>query len=355
MTSIVKAAVAAAMVVALCPAVASAKAPSSHRGSTVVGATNFKGDVFPYRLYTPSSYRAGRATPLVVVAHGCQTTAAQEEQITEFDQLADREGFVVLYPEDDALSQSLPGPVRQCFKFVYPQFYFRGFADTAAVAQMTRAVMRLRAIDPQRVYLVGVSGGGLLTSASAAAYPDLYAAVGIVESAGYADGFCLGTGTGIPVQVSAELARVAMGANARVVPLFVMGSTGDLAFPQACAKKALQQGLRTDNLVLSGSQTSPILLSPSAVRRGKVRHGRTYAVTSFRDRAGCLIGQQTIIDGMPHAWPGGSAKPAWKGYSDPTAPSGAKTAWEFFRQFTKSSTAMPCATASGEGLDHRHS
>ncbi|HEX3706605.1 MAG TPA: PHB depolymerase family esterase [Mycobacteriales bacterium] len=314
------------------------------RGTTTIGVTNFKGDRYPYRLYTPSSYRSGHSAPLVVVAHGCQTTAEQEEKLALFDQLADREGFVVLYPEDDALSQALPGPVKQCFKFFYPQVYFRGFADTAAIAQMTRTVMSRRDIDRQRVYMVGVSGGGLVTSASAGAYPDLYAAVGIVESAGYADGFCLGTGTGVPAVASAQLAYTAMGPRARVVPLFVIGSTGDLAFPAACEEKALQQGLRTDNLVISGGQTGPISLTPAAVRHEKVPGGRTYTVSTFHDPKGCLIGQQTIIDGMPHAWPGGTDDPAYRGYTDPTAPSGAKTAWNFFRHFTLTSSAMPCAT-----------
>jgi poly(hydroxyalkanoate) depolymerase family esterase len=341
-----------AFVLALMPCVARAATPTptptpTAHGTTTLGVTNFKGDRFPYRLYTPPSYRPGHAAPLVVVAHGCQTTAAQEEKLSLVDLEADREGFVVLYPEDDALSHSLPDPLKQCFKFFYPQTYFRGFADTAAIAQMTRTVMTLRDIDPQRVYMVGISGGGLITSASAGAYPDLYAAVGIIESAGYADGVCLGTGTGTPVVASAQLAYTAMGPRARVVPLFVIGSTGDVAFPARCEEKALQQGLRTDNLVISGTQTGPISLQPAAVRHGKVPHGRAYTVSTFRDPNGCLIGQQTIIDGMPHAWPGGTSDPEYAGYTDPTAPSGAKTAWDFFRHFTLSSSAMPCATKTG--------
>jgi poly(hydroxyalkanoate) depolymerase family esterase len=312
-------------------------------GATTHGVTNFKGDRFPYLLYTPTSYRQGRAAPLVVVMHGCQTTAAQEQQITRFDLVADRHGFVVLYPEVDPIGKASPGPIANCWKFLYPAVYFRGFGDTAAVAQMTHEVMRKRTIDRQRVYIVGVSGGGLMTSASAATYPDLYAADGIVESAGYADGPCFTDGVGIPVQASAQLARVAEGSHARVAPIFVIGSTGDLAFPAACEKKALQQGLRTDNLVISGSQTGPISLSAASVSSGQVPKGRRYTVSTFRDPNGCLIAQQTIIDGMPHAWPGGSSHMG--GYSDPTAPDGATIAWNFFRHFTLSSSTLPCATA----------
>ncbi|HVX68288.1 MAG TPA: PHB depolymerase family esterase [Mycobacteriales bacterium] len=333
----------AAVALALLPCAAVAAPSDLGHGKTTHGVTNFKGDRFPYLLYTPPSYRPDRAMPLVVVVHGCQTTAVQEEQITRFDRLADRAGFVVVYPEVDPIGKASPGPLANCWKFVYPPVYFRGLGDTAAIAQTTRTVMRQRHVDRQRVYMVGVSAGGLITSAAAADYPDLYAAVGIIESAGYLDGPCFTDGVGIPVEASAQLAYLAMGSRARVVPRFVMGSTGDLAFPQTCAKKALQQGLRTDNLVLGGSQTGPISLSAAAVRRGKVPQGRSYTVSAFRDPAGCLIGQQTIIDGMPHAWPGGSSHMG--GYSDPTAPDGATTAWRFFRRFTLRGTAMPCAEA----------
>ncbi len=335
--------VVAAIALVLLPCVAAAAPSDLGNGKTTHGVTNFKGDRFPYLLYTPTSYRAGQAAPLVVMAHGCQTTAAQEEQITRFDKLADRYGFVVLYPEVDPIGKATPGPFANCWKFLDPAVYFRGFGDTAAIAQMTHEMMRLRDIDRQRVYMVGVSGGGLITSASAAAYPDLYTAVGIVESAGYADGPCFTNGVGTPVQASAQLAYEAEGSYARVVPIFVIGSTGDLAFPAPCEKKALQQGLRTDNLVISGSQDGPISLSAASSRGGRVRKGRGYTVSTFRDPNGCLIGEQTIIDGMPHAWPGGSSHVG--GYSDPTAPDGATIAWKFFRHFTLRGTAMPCATA----------
>jgi poly(hydroxyalkanoate) depolymerase family esterase len=334
----------AALALALLPCAAAAAPSDLGNGKTTHGVTNFKGDRFPYLLYTPTSYHPGHAAPLVVMVHGCQTTAVQEEQITRFDKLADKHGFVVLYPEVDPIGKASPGPIANCWKFLDPVVYFRGFGDTAAIAQMTHEVTRKRDIDRQRIYLVGVSGGGLMTSASAATYPELYAAVGIVESAGYADGPCFTDGVGIPVEASAQLAHVVQGAHARVVPIFTIGSTGDLAFPAACEKKALQQGLRTDNLAISGSQTRPISLSPAAVRRDKVPNGRSYTVSTFRDPSGCLIGQQTIIDGMPHAWPGGSSKMG--GYSDPTAPDGATIAWNFFKHFTLSGTAMPCAESA---------
>jgi hypothetical protein len=48
---------------------------------------------------------------------------------------------------------------------------------------------------------------------------------------------------------------------------------------------------------------------------------------------------------MPHAWPGGTTDPKYKGYGDPTAPDGAEATWAFLKRYRKSDTAMPCAEA----------
>jgi poly(hydroxyalkanoate) depolymerase family esterase len=330
----------------VCAPRAHAQAPAPYPpdpGQTTTGTVTSNGSIYPYILYTPTTYRPGHALPLVVMVHGCQTTADTELHVTLFNKLAEREGFAVLYPEVDDLGRNQPGPASQCWKFTDPASYFRGSGDDAAIADMTRVAMGKLTIDPDRVYLVGVSAGGLMASVDAATYPDIFAAVGIVESAGYADAPCFATGVGIPVQASAQLAFAQMGPRARVVPIFAIGSTGDLAFPKNCADKGLEQGLRTDNLVISGAQGGPIALTPASTHVAQRPGGRTYKVFTYRDPDGCLIGSKTIIDGMPHAWPGGTTDPKYKGYGDPSAPEGAEIAWAFFQHFTKSQTSMPCA------------
>jgi hypothetical protein len=185
----------------------------------------------------------------------------------------------------------------------------------------------------------------VLAWVEAAAYPELYAAVAILESSAYGDGPCFTTGVGIPVETSAQLAFAQMGPRARVVPRFVTGSDADLAFPEPCAEKALDQGLRTNNLVLGDSQTAPIALTPAAVRQEQKPGGLSYTDDTYRDPAGCLIGERWLIHGMPHAWPGGTNDPKYVGWNDPRAPDGAEGTWAFFKRYRKSDTAMPCAEA----------
>jgi poly(hydroxyalkanoate) depolymerase family esterase len=334
-----------ALAAALSPGAAAAADPADP-GRTTAGAVMSNGTEFQYLLYTPRSYRPRHAAPLVVAVHGCQTTAEQHMRSTLFNRVAERHGFVVLYVDVDEAGRTFPGPLNQCWKFFDPAAYFRGNSDAAAIADMTRAVMSKRAINPQRVYVVGTSAGGLMASVEAAAYTDLFAAAGIVEGAGYADGTCFTNGVGTPIEQSAQLAFEAMGPRARVVPRFVTGSDADLAFPNTCAEKALEQGLRTNNLVISGDQSRPIALTPATVRHRQKPGGLAYEVNTYRDPGGCLIGERWLIHGMPHAWPGGTTDPKYAGFTDPKAPSGAKGFWSFAHHFTKRGTSMPCAETS---------
>ena len=55
--------------------------------------------------------------------------------------------------------------------------------------------MERKRIDTARVYMVGMSAGGFMTSIMAAAYPDLFTAVTINAAGAYADASCLVSGT----------------------------------------------------------------------------------------------------------------------------------------------------------------
>ena len=326
---------------------AAAGEPAEDPGKTKTGTVASNGNDFGYILYTPTSYEARRPAPLVVVVHGCQTTAEQEMRVSLYNRLAERKGFVVLYPDVDEIGRTLPGPLNQCWKFPDPTSYFRGTGDAAAIADMTKFAISKRSVDLERVYLAGISAGGLMTSIEAAAYPDLYAAVAIMSSAGYADAPCFATGIGVPVEASAELAHVVMGSYARVVPRMVLGGDADLAFPWSCTSKALDSGLRTNNLVLSGSQTEPIRLSPTSTRERQVPGGRRYTVSRYHDGDGCLAGESWRIHGMGHFWSGGTTDPAYAGYTDVSGPSAAKATWKFLSRFRNSETGEPCAEAGG--------
>jgi poly(hydroxyalkanoate) depolymerase family esterase len=296
-----------------------------------------------FLVYTPSTYDPARPAPLVVLTHGCNTTAAQQEAASIADPIAEREGFVVMYPDNDDNLHAV-----QCWRWYDKPQQHRDTGDLATIAGMTRAVMSMRSLDAQRVYEIGMSSGALITSDLAAAYPDLYAAIGIMAGGPYGEDSCLIEQNGAPsvsdVPKAASDAFAEEGQRARVMPFIVLNGDQDHTVAPACGQQAVDQWVRTDNLVISGQQTAPLGLAPTADRAGAVPGGYAFDVLSYRGPDGCVVGEHWVVHGMDHFWSGGTTDPKYAQFTDPRGPNASAAAWAFFSRFTR--TATTCADAT---------
>jgi poly(hydroxyalkanoate) depolymerase family esterase len=345
----------ALLVVPAAPSQASYRPPAGYRHALHSEPTGS----YEYWTYTPRTYRPSKPAPLVVVVHGCNTTAVEQIKANEAERLAEREGVVLMYPDfrneadpdpdsGESTNESLLGShAARCWRAMYDVAgdTQRGLGDPAAIANMTRAVMADLRIDPNRVYVVGMSSGAMMTSVLGASYPDLYAAIGVVAGCAYLDApACMARSTADPdaAQAEARAAVAQMGAAARVVPVIDLHGDADGTVPYASSAAVMRQWLVTDNLVLTGSPEGPFPLQPTTQVRRKRQGGRSYTVESYRDRHGCLVGQHVRVHGMGHFWPGGSADRRWYEWEDARAPSGAELTWAFFRRFTRTSTGGAC-------------
>lgn len=106
-----------------------------------------------YHVYAPA--RRAQSPALVVVLHGGFGTGAGAEAAYHWDALADRDGFVVLYP--DGLQRAWNAG--DCCG----QPRARGVDDVAFIEAAIRATARTYATDPARLYVTGISNGGMMT------------------------------------------------------------------------------------------------------------------------------------------------------------------------------------------------
>ncbi|WP_433268468.1 extracellular catalytic domain type 1 short-chain-length polyhydroxyalkanoate depolymerase [Micromonospora vinacea] len=113
------------------------------------------------------------ARPAVVVAmHGCGGSGPGFYSGSEFASLADRYGYIVIYPS--ATQQAGFG---NCFDVWSDAAKRRGGgSDPVSIVSMIRYVQQQYAADPDRVYATGSSSGGMMTNHMLALYPDLFKA-----------------------------------------------------------------------------------------------------------------------------------------------------------------------------------
>ena len=141
-------------------------------GAFLSGSHQHAGLTLKYKLYVPPG-ATGRPLPLVVMLHGCTQDPDDFAAGTGMNELAHAQGFLVLYP-----AQSQGANPARCWNWFKHNHQGRS-GEAAVIASMTQTVVRERDADPARVYIAGLSAGGAMAALVAAAYPELFAAVGV--------------------------------------------------------------------------------------------------------------------------------------------------------------------------------
>ncbi|MGL5003180.1 MAG: extracellular catalytic domain type 1 short-chain-length polyhydroxyalkanoate depolymerase, partial [Casimicrobium sp.] len=123
-----------------------------------------------YRLYVPEHLRREKL-PLVVMIHGCRQSADDFEHGTRMNEIADRENFAVLYPEQTSFAN-----MRRCWNW-FDTNTANGKGECAILREMIDIAFEHTKCDASRVYVAGLSSGAALAGLLAFHYPEQIAAV----------------------------------------------------------------------------------------------------------------------------------------------------------------------------------
>jgi feruloyl esterase len=224
------------------------------------------------------------------VLHGCLQTARAYDEGSGWSLLARRHGFALVYAE-----QSQANNPNRCFNWFQPHDARRGSGEALSIRQMVTRMRRTHSIDPDRIFITGLSAGGAMVSVMLATYPEVFAGGGIIA--------------GLPYGAASGMRQV-MSAMKRPQPRTAQ-HWGDLvraasSYPGPRPTVSIWHG--TEDRTVAASNAAALLSQWTNVHGISEEVFSQTSVAGHRRRAwlnrkGDTVIEQYLIDGMGHGTP----------------------------------------------------
>jgi poly(hydroxyalkanoate) depolymerase family esterase len=268
-----------------------------------------------YKVYVPThAPRNQRA--LVVMLHGCTQDPDDFAVGTGMNLLAEEHGFIVAYPKQAAVANQ-----SACWNWFSAADQMRDMGEPSIIAGITRELITEFCIDPTRVYVAGLSAGGAMAAIMGATYPELYAGTGIHSGLAY------GSATDVVSALAAM--RGESPSNASLL------KRARRREPSGPRRTIVFHGASDQTVHPSNSEAIFADARASLPLRGEeTRHqgaigGRSYTRRIVADVNGVPHAEHWSIEGLGHAWSGGSEEGS---YADRDGPDASREMLRFFAE-----------------------
>jgi poly(hydroxyalkanoate) depolymerase family esterase len=260
------------------------------------------------RLFVPSC-PAEDIAGLVVMLHGCKQDPDDFAAGTGMNALADANRLLVVYPAQNGTAN-----VASCWNWFDPAHQSRDAGEPAILSGITREIVSEFAVNPDRVFVAGLSAGGAMAAVLAETHPDLFAAVGVHSGLPY------GSANDVMSAFAAMRGQGPLGAPGRTRAgqgprLIVFHGTADHTVHPRNA----------ENIVAGACHA----VAGSIVReaRGQTASGRDYTCRTVAAPNGSAQIELWLVEGGAHAWSGGHPSGS---YTDPGGPDASAEMVRFF-------------------------
>ncbi len=270
-----------------------------------------------YLLHIPPGYTSSRSYPLVVVLHGAFSTAREMEKWSGWSQLADRDGFIVMYPEGIGILGFLQhwNAGHCCGKAVEDNWN-----DVAFIEAAIKGIGKQYAIDKRRIYMMGFSNGGMMTYRFAAERSSLLAAAASVAGA-------------INSRVSQDALEWPLPAPERPVPFLIMHGDADKTVPYEGGKPLDRKSAREYRPV---SHAKDFWIASNKSAAGPVWKDAFNGMVveeSWKDANNGNEVRTVRVFNWGHEWPGGPFMKALPEDHPLKGFDATQIIWQFFQQY----------------------
>ncbi len=280
-----------------------------------------------YFLHLPPGTRPEAGLPLVIAFHGGGGNASGYREYAGLDRVADREKFVVVYPDGTGKlgRRLLTWNAGGCCGAAAQS----GVDDVGFARVLVDAVARLVPLDRTRVYATGHSNGAMMSYRVAAEAPDLVAAIAPVAGAMSLEPFAAKTPMPVLHIHSVDDPRALY--------------AGGLGPPFPLTRKRVDHNAVEVELerwrILDGC--------PAEVRVVEERREAATGHTARHLRwAPCESGAEVELwklTGAGHGWPGSKTGREWLVGPETHVIDAAEEVWRFLKRFSKDAERAPSA------------
>lgn len=285
-----------------------------------------------YGLYVPPKAAKG-PIPLVVMLHGCKQTIDEFAMGTRMNVVADEHGFAVVYPE-----QSKHAHAHRCWHW-YDDRETAGLGEARAIVSLVDSLIAHHGVDPERVYLAGLSAGAGLAALLALHYPDRFAGIALHSAPALGEAHSGMTAMDVmrrgvrrdPIALVDGIVDVA---NYPGMPAIIVHGEADRI---VAPKNAEQLGLAF--LRLNGFVDRAGAWTAGALRETQAGDAQIH---DYSMNGRCLL-RVCRVAGLGHAWAGGDeAVP----FHSEIGPNASEWIWAFLRDQRRRQPAAPRRAAA---------
>ncbi|HOW73992.1 MAG TPA: PHB depolymerase family esterase [Phycisphaerae bacterium] len=121
----------------------------------------------PVKLYVPDGYDPLHPAPLLLALHGA---GGRGEELAGIASMVDEKGFLYAHPDGGCPSGS---GLRWCYPEIRPP------DDPAYLRALIEAIAAQYSVNPNRVFIYGISSGGMMAYSMACRYADVITAIAV--------------------------------------------------------------------------------------------------------------------------------------------------------------------------------